>query len=833
MSYFNGDQMAEDVWKGKYAMSGEKSPDDMHNRMAEEFAKIEQKYPNPITKEKIFEAFSNFKYIVPQGSIMYGLGRNLPISLSNCFVIDSAKDSYGGILHTDQQQVQLMKRRGGVGHDISNLRPSGTSVNNSAESSTGAVSFMERFSNSTRETAQNGRRGALMLSIDINHPDVEQFATVKSDLNKVTGANISIKLNDEFMKAVENDKDYILRFPCEQPVLEGYEPEEYNTLVEIPEGGVYLKKVKAKELWNTITEQARNNAEPGLMFWDNVMNMSPDGVYDEYRPISSNPCGEQFLQAYDSCRLMCLNLYSFVENPFTKDAYINYDKLYEMSYMQQKLMDDLVDLEIEYINKIISKIENDPETIEIKKSELDLWKKIKDTASNGRRTGSGITALGDMLAALGIKYGSNDSKKIINNVMKHKLNAELSCQVDMAEERGCFVKYDPFLEFNIELTEDGFSKITSGKNDFYDYILKEFPDLVTSMISLGRRNISWSTIAPTGSVSILCQTTSGCEPIFMPFYMRRKKINPNDENAQIDFVDDSGDSWQEYPVLHQKFEQWCNMNFDYQGGENISEKEYYEKAFKKSPWYESTANDINWKDRLEIQSILQKNTTNAISSTLNLPEETTVEEVKNIYEFGHKNGLKGVTIYRDGSRSGVLVKEKDEFSEKDAVPRPEVLDCDIYYIHADGKKWTTLVGIFKGKPYEIFVIPNHAIAGGKSKGKIKKKGNGKYDLILTGVIFNFISKNISDKMDEKQSAITRLTSSLLRHRTNVKHVIEQLDKSYGTITSFTTAISRTLKNYLKEEDLIKNTSCQNCGSSNLIMEEGCLRCVDCGSSKCG
>lgn len=634
---FPGDDLAKSVWESKYSTDDEQHYDQMHERIAKEIIEIDSKYHK--SEEEFFEnkKYSNlsvygqerpylnneilinylrdFKYIVPQGSIMHGAGIDKAISLSNCFVIDSAKDSYSGIFLTDQEQAQLMKRRGGVGHDISFLRPKGTVVNNSANSSTGAVSFAHRFSNTTREVAQEGRRGALMLSIDVNHIDIMDFIKLKRDNTSVTGANISIKLNDNFIKAAKDGGDYLLRYPCDMEVdiNEGELDIEYEKLTEFKKG--YVKKIKAKEYWDELIKSAKNHAEPGLMYWDNVVGYDPAGVYSKFKPISSNPCGEQFLQPYDSCRLLATNLFSMVKEPFTDKAHIDFDKLYEVSYEQQRIGDNIVDLEIKYIDRIIEKIESDPEPMEIKLTEINLWKKIQKTAKEGRRTGCGITALGDMLAALGLKYDSDDSLELIDKVMKTKMKAELDCTIDLSILRGSFQGWDSEKEFK----KDG--NVIVGKNRFYEFLLKEFPEITNRMMKFGRRNVSWSTIAPTGSVSILTQTTSGCEPIFMAFYMRRKKINPNEEGVRVDFVDESGDSWQEFPILHQKFKDWIDIQNTKNGvGSDeyydIENKEDLQDAFENSPWYGSTANDINWLKRNEVQSILQRYTTNAISSCL-------------------------------------------------------------------------------------------------------------------------------------------------------------------------------------------------------------------------
>lgn len=853
--FLRNDELGWSVWKSKYAQPNEDTPDDMHRRLAKEFARIEEKYYNEgeqwkdktnlsdygstrshLQEEDIFQLFKDFRYIVPQGSIMYGLGRtDKYISLSNCFVIPSATDSYSGIFKTEQEQIQLMKRRGGVGHDISNLRPKGTNVSNSAGTSTGAVSFMERFSNGTREVAQGGRRGALMQSIDIRHPDVEEFITIKSDHTKVTGANISVKLNKEFIQAVKDDSDYILRWPCNAQVAstDVYDLFEYNKLIESKnEHSEYrsFKKIRAKELWNTLTEQAKNNAEPGLMFWDNILDGSPDSVYEQYVPICSNPCGEQFLQAYDSCRLFALNLYSFVVDPFTDHAILDTQKLYEVAYEQQRLADDLIDLEVECVDKIINKIEGEKNEQDL--IELNLWKNVREAAIKGRRTGCGITALADTLAALNIKYDSEEGIKMTEEIMKTKMMAELDCSIDLSILRGSFDGWDPNKEFDI-IPDNA---IESGKNSFYEVIRQEFPEQVGKMSVYARRNVSFSTVAPTGSVSILTQTSSGCEPLFMPYYMRRKKINSDNKESRIDYTDQNGDNWQEYPVLHAKFNDWYKsidgwrtIEGDQLPLEKCSPSDIAE-AFRNSPWYGSTANDIDWRKRLEIQAVLQKYTTNAISSTLNLPSDVSIETVRSIYMEAYDLGLKGVTIYVEGSRSGVLVdtskKDTPVFEQHDAPKRPEILPVDIHTTIASGTKWNIIVGLFDSKPYEVFAIPYFTK---EEHLEVKKIDSGRYDLLKNGETY---SENITSSMNDEQEMITRLLSTSLRHGTNITFLVEQLSKTSGGITSFGKAITRVLKTYANTERLIAKQQCTECGSTNMVYEEGCKHCLDCGNSAC-
>lgn len=863
LKYFNNDELAANVWLSKYAVEGEKTPDDMHRRLAKEFAKIEESYRTEelnLSKKKrrrlsskgvnlldklkksnrdeienhIYQLFKDFKYVVPQGSIMSTLGTDIIASLSNCWVAESPVDSYGGILKTDGDLAYYYKRRGGVGTDISNLRPNGTKTNNTSKSSTGAVSFMHRFSNTTREVAMNGRRGALMLSIDINHPDVMDFIKIKRDGTSVTGANISIKLNDEFMKAVENNEDYILRFPCDVPMKkERYEmmlsETEYNVLksyvVPVSDSIIYFKKVKAKEYWDEIIKSAKNHAEPGLMYWDNVLDNDPAAVYNQYTPTCSNPCGEQFLNPNDSCRLMALNLFSFVKNPFTENAIIDTDKLYNIVYEFTRLGDDLIDLELEYIQRIIDKIKSDPEADSIKRAELELWEKSYINTKAGRRIGLGITGLGDMLAALGTKYDSDYGLGIVNDIMELKLYAELDCTIDLAILRGTFEGFNASKEFLYSKNLKGEYAI-DGKNNFYQLIVEKYPDLAEKMIKYGRRNVSWSTIAPTGSVSILTQTTSGCEPLFQPFYMRRKKINPNEEGVRVDFIDEIGDCWQEFPVLHPKFKDWIIATGKDENSEEWTEN-YLLGCFKESPWYKSTANDIDWVRRNEMQSILQKYTTNAISSTINLPSTVTEGEVSDIYFSGWKLGLKGQTVYVDGSRSGVLVTntdKKETFSYHDAPKRPKDLIAEVHHTNIKKIPHNVIVGLLDNKPYEIFIDNNNSMSG---IGVIIKKKKGNY-FFKQGDITVDITSNLSDE----QAAISRLVSTSLRHGTDIKFIVEQLNKIDGDLFGFTKGLARVLKKYIP--DGTKSTvTCNDCGSDNVIFEEGCNKCLDCGSSKCG
>lgn len=840
--YFNGDELAASVWEGKYAAEGESNPDDMHKRMAKEFARIEESYVktdrfidqpieivavkhsnlsnygksrNFLTERHIYELFKDFKYIVPQGSIMSMLGVDKIGSLSNCFVIGQPEDSYGGILQKDEQLVQLMKRRGGVGIDISTLRPSGTDVTNAAKTSTGAASFMERFSNSTREVAQGGRRGALMITIDVRHPDVFDFVNIKKDRTKVTGANISVNLRNDFMEAVKNDEDYMLRFPCH---LEN--GDIIGTLEESEK--VVTKKIRAKELYDSIVENAWENAEPGQMFIDRHWDYSPDGAYEQYRGVTTNPCGEIFMQPYDACRLMAINLLSFVENPYTDEAYVDWVKLYEIAYEQQRLADNLVDLELEHISRILAKIHSDKESDEVKRAEIELWEKVYDVASAGRRTGCGFTALGDMLAALGVSYDSEQGCDFIEKMMSTKMEAELDCTIDLAILRGSFKGWD----YNEE-----FVKMSSvGTNDFYQMLCDEFPEQAERMYIYGRRNVSWSTVAPTGSVSILTQTTSGLEPLFAPYYMRRKKVNPGEEGVRVDFTDQNGDNWMEYPVFHPQFKRWIQIDAPVENPETLS-KERVDWFFEMSPWYKSCAPDIDWKKRVDIQAIIQKYTSHSISSTINLPNDVTKEEVAEIYIHSYDKGLKGVTVYRDGCRTGVLVtdsdKSKETFEYNDAPKRPACLPVEIHTTVSKGIKWNVIVGIFDSKPYEVFAIPHFTNETELELCKIKR---GRYDLLKDGDTY---SEDITSQITDEQDVLTRMVSTALRHGADITFIVEQLNKSHGDITSFSKAIARTLKKYIDEKKMVSRAACTECGSNNVVFEEGCLSCKECGSSKCG
>lgn len=862
LEYFKGNELAANVWQSKYAQEGEKTPDDMHRRMAKEFARIEFKYVTDektrvlkthkdykklskygaerkdLDEETIYNLFKDFKYIVPQGSIMSQLGSKSVGSLSNCFVIGQPEDSYGGIMMKDEEMVQLMKRRGGVGIDISTLRPEGTVTTNAAKSSTGAVSFMHRFSNTTREVAQNGRRGALMISMDINHPDIMEFIKIKRDLTKVTGANISIKLNNEFMKAVENDEDYILRFPinlerrCPE-ILTHSDTLEYNKLEKVEERVSdkdykiigYVKKIKAKEYWDEIIKSAHGVAEPGLMFWDNMVDYSPDGVYDQFRQVTTNPCSEIAMQPYDACRLIAVNLFSFVKDPFTDKAEFDFEKFYQINYEAMRLSDDLIDLEIEHIDRILYKLYMDPESVEVKYRELKLWNKVRETAMASRRTGLGFTALGDTLAALGLKYDSDESLEVIEQIMKTKMESELDCTIDLAILRGPFEGWDKDKEFDLIASNE-----LVGNNQFYNFLAENFPEQANRMYLYSRRNISFSTVAPTGSVSILTATSSGIEPQFQPFYVRRKKVNPGEEGVRVDFTDQNGDTWQEFPVLEPKFKEWIWITY----GEpfrkiDLYSKEELQATFEQSPWYKSTANDINWIQRVKIQGIIQKYITHSISSTINLPSDVTEEEVSKIYMESWKSGLKGITVYRDGSRSGVLVSEpksREEFEYVDATKRPKEVICKVHTTTIAKNKYNVFVGLLNNKPYEVFVTDHFTNEEELVLRKVKK---GRYDLIKDGKVY---SEDITTEMSDEQEAITRLVSTSLRHGADIKFIVEQLNKTSGDMFGFTKGLARVLKKYIPNG--AKSTiNCLECGSNNVIFEEGCMSCKSCGSSKCG
>ena len=811
LEYFHGDELAASVFATKYALQDtqgnflETTPDHMHHRLAREFARVEEKYDNAMSEQEIYSLFKDFKYVVPQGSPMSGVGNPHQIqSLSNCFVVDSPEDSYGGILKADQEQVQVMKRRGGVGFDISTIRPRGLNTSNAAKTTDGIGVFMERFSNSCREVAQGGRRGALMLTLSVHHPDIRTFITIKRDLLKVTGANISIRLTDEFMNAVENEEDYEVRFP-----------------VEHDSDRIVSDHISAKEIWDEIIKSAHGSAEPGLLFWDNVLNYTPAQIYkdDGFHTISTNPCSEITLSAYDSCRLLLLNLTSFVEDPFTETARFDYELFNEYSQKSQRLMDDLIDLEIECVDRIIQKIMNDPESLAAKRVELELWEKIRKAALDGRRTGLGITGLGDTLAMLGLQYGSGASIRETEDIYRTLAIASYTSSCLLAKERGAFPVYD-------------FEK--EKGHPFMERLFEAQPQLRHLHRKHGRRNIALTTTAPCGSVSTLTQTTSGIEPAFMLKYTRRKKINTSDPEAKADFVDALGDKWQEFDVYHHNFKTWMNIT----GKHNIEE----------SPYAGSSANEIVWESAVDLQAAAQKWVCHAISKTINLPGDATVDDVKSVYWRGWKKGLKGVTVYRDGCRSGVLVssdaaaKNKDSFNETPAPKRPGMLKCDIHNTSIRGEKWTIIMGLMNGKPYEIFggmankiEIPRYYKKGTLAKHPRKTK-NSIYDLRFGHEGDEFCIKDVVEVFDNPNySAFTRTISLALRHGAPVSFMVEQLQKDKeADMFSFARVIARVLKNYIEDGTRSSEKSCDDCSAEGtLIYQEGCVTCLSCGIGKCG
>ncbi len=832
-AYFDGDELAASTWMNKYAVKDkqghfyETTPDDMHWRMAREFGRIEDKYRdtlnlngqfsalseygqkrNHLSTERIHELFKEFRYVIPQGSVMAGLGnQNMLASLSNCVVLPQPYDSYGGIMHTDQQLAQLFKRRCGVGIDISQLRPKDLHVSNAAGTTTGAVSFMERFSNTTREVAQNGRRGALMITIDITHPDAEDFATVKQDLSKVTGANISIRLSDEFMKAVAEDDEFTHRWP-----INAKKPD-------------ITKTVKARELWQTIIKCAHNTAEPGLIFWDRQHDYSTSSVYPGYENSSTNPCSEIAMQGGDSCRLIALNLYNFVDNPFTSEAKFNYEKFYEVTYESQRLMDDLVDLELESLERIMKKIEADDEPEHIKNNEMETWKLLYKTGQEGRRTGLGFTAMGDAMAALGYGFDSKEGLQEMERIMQKKCRAEFDSSIDMSIERGSFTGFDPKVEKTSRFTQ---------------MLKEEMPDLHDRMMEHGRRNISISTVAPTGTLSLLARTSSGIEPVFMLHHTRRRKVNPNDENARVDFVDDSGDAWQEFDVYHPKVREWMNVT----GKTDISE----------SPYTGSTAPEIDWMKRVEIQGVVQKYVTHSISSTINLPSDVNEQKVSEIYLNAWEKGLKGITVYRDGSRSGVLISDKDKkkmeeaigITENHAPKRPRVLEADIVRFQNEREKWIAVVGLLDERPYEIFTgrvedsffLPHWVNRGWVIKNRIEGEESARYDFqFLDKEGYKITIEGLSRSFNKEFWNYAKLLSGVLRHGMPLPHVVDlisNLNLFNDSINTWKNGVARALKRYIPDGTEAADKECPGCGDpGGLVYEEGCLKCKSCGHSKCG
>jgi len=847
MNYFHGDELAARVWVNKYAMKDsygviyELSPADMHRRIAREVARVERKYSNPMTAEEVLTLLDHFRYIVPAGSPMTGIGNDHQIaSLSNCFVIglDGDADSYGAIMRIDEEQVQLMKRRGGVGHDLSHIRPKGSPVNNSALTSTGLVPFMERYSNSTREVAQDGRRGALMLSVSIKHPDAEAFIDAKMTEGKVTGANVSVKIDDGFMEAAIADKPYLQQFPidAEQPM--------------------YRKEVSAKMLWEKIVHNAWKSAEPGVLFWDTILRESIPDCYADlgFRTVSTNPCGEIPLCPYDSCRLLSINLYSYVVNPFTPEAYFDYDLFKTHVAQAQRIMDDIVDLELEKIDLIISKIESDPQSMEVKGAELHLWQKIKDKSSKGRRTGVGITAEGDMIAAMGLRYGTQEATDFSVGVHRTLAVAAYGSSVQMARERGPFAVYDS------EREKD---------NPFIARLREASPALYDDMVKYGRRNIACLTIAPTGTTSLMTQTTSGIEPVFMPVYKRRRKVNPGDANVHVDFVDEVGDSFEEYIVYHPKFLKWMQVNgIDHT--KRYSQEEI-DQLVERSPYYKATANDVDWLMKVRMQGAIQKWVDHSISVTVNLPADVDEALVNRLYVEAWRCGCKGCTIYRDGSRAGVMIsvtkndKKKNEenqvkdnnLEEKHPEPapckhpevtevRPQVLECDVVRFQNNREKWVALVGLLDGYPYEIFtglqddeegIMLPKTVTKGKIIKNVNPDGTKRYDFQFENKRgYKTTVEGLSEKFNPEYWNYAKLISGVLRYRMPIDHVIKlvsSLQLQSESINTWKNGVERALKKYVIDGTEAKGQKCPVCGSESLVYQEGCLICKNCGASRCG
>jgi len=820
--YFKGDDLAATVWVNKYALKDsrgavyEKNPDDMHHRIAKEIARIEKRYPNPLSEDQVFELIRDFKYIVPQGSPMTGIGNNYQIaSLSNCFVIgnDGSSDSYGGIMKIDQEQVQLMKRRGGVGHDLSHIRPKGSPVLNSALTSTGIVPFMERYSNSTREVAQDGRRGALMLSISVKHPDAEGFIDAKMEKGKVTGANVSVRITDDFMDAVVNKKPFVQQYPVDS------------------DNPVYTKESDASKLWDKIIHNAWKSAEPGVLFWDTIANESVADSYADigFKTVSTNPCGEIPLCPYDSCRLLAINLYSYVEEPFTPKAKFNFVLFRQHVGLAQRIMDDIIDLELEKIDAILHKIKSDPEDPELKWVERRLWEKIKQKALEGRRTGVGITGEGDMLASLGLQYGSENATDFSSEVHKTVAIEAYRSSVNMARERGAFPV------FNMDREKD---------NPFINRLKNEDAELYEDMSKYGRRNISLLTIAPTGTTSLMTQTTSGIEPVFMPVYKRRRKVNPNDTGAKVSFVDEIGDSWEEYNVFHHKFVIWLEVNgYDPVEVKKMDDKEV-DKIVEKSPYHKATSTDVDWLSKVKMQGQIQKWVDHSISVTINLPKDVDEKLVSELYITAWQSGCKGCTVYRDGSRSGVLLKD-DKNAESKEYKRPKTLEAEILRFNNNSEKWIAFVGLKDGAPYEIFTgiedeemfpLPKKI-----NKGTIVKNKDDdgtRYDFQYTDKYgYKNTLGGLSHIFNPEFWNYAKLISSVLRHGMpipDVVNLVSSLRLDSESINTWKAGVERTLKKYIPDGTKAKTKlKCQECGSASLIYQEGCLICTSCGSSKCG
>ena len=831
LQYFKGDELAARVWVNKYAVKDsfgniyEKSPEDMHWRLANEIARIEAKYPNALSPKELFDLFDQFKYIVPQGSPMTGIGNDFQVaSLSNCFVIglDGSADSYGAIIRIDEEQVQLMKRRGGVGHDLSHIRPKGSPVKNSALTSTGLVPFMERYSNSTREVAQDGRRGALMLSVSIKHPDSESFIDAKMTEGKVTGANVSVKLDDEFMQAAVENRMYTQQYPINS------------------ENPQVTKEINASELWKKIVHNAWKSAEPGVLFWDTIIRESVPDCYADlgFRTVSTNPCGEIPLCPYDSCRLLAINLYSYVVNPFTPEAYFDFDLFKKHVALAQRIMDDIIDLELEKIERIMEKIDSDPESDEVKGSERHLWEKIYRKSGLGRRTGVGITAEGDMLAAMGLRYGTEEATEFSENVHKIVALEAYRSSVNMAKERGAFEIYDAKREEN---------------NPFINRLKEADPALYEEMRQYGRRNIACLTIAPTGTTSLMTQTTSGIEPVFMPVYKRRRKVNPNDENVRIDFVDETGDAFEEYIVFHHKFLTWMKVN-GYDPDKRYTQEEI-DDLVAKSPYYKATSNDVDWLMKVKMQGRIQKWVDHSISVTINLPNNVDEDLVNRLYVEAWRSGCKGCTVYRDGSRAGVLISTKKKENKEEEChckppqvveTRPRVLEADVVRFQNNKEKWVAFVGLLDGRPYEIFtglqddeegILLPKSVTTGRIIKNYDEEGNKRYDFQFENTRgYKMTIEGLSEKFNKEYWNYAKLISGVLRYRMPIEQVIKlvgslQLDSE--NINTWKNGVERALKKYVQDGTEARGVKCPNCGNETLVYQEGCLICKTCGSSRCG
>lgn len=834
LAYFDGDELAARVWVNKYAMKDsfgniyEKSPADMHHRLAGEMARIERKYPNPVPEEEIFSVLDHFRYIIPAGSPMTGIGNNYQVaSLSNCFVIgiDGDADSYGAIMKEDEEQVQLMKRRGGVGHDLSRIRPKGSPVNNSALTSTGLVPFMERFSNSTREVAQDGRRGALMLSVSIKHPDAEAFIDAKMTEGKVTGANVSVRIDDDFMRCATEGRPYRQQYPVDAP--------EDECLTS--------KEIDAQKLWKKIVHNAWKSAEPGVLFWDTITRESIPDCYADlgFKTVSTNPCGEIPLCPYDSCRLLAVNLYGYVDDPFTPQASFNFQRFRQHVRLAQRFMDDIIDLEEEKIDLILKKIDSDPQSEEVKHTERRLWEKIKRKTGQGRRTGLGITAEGDMLAALGLRYGTQEATDFAVKVQKTLALTAYAASVEMAKERGAFEIYDAQRE---------------AANPFVLRIKESDEALYADMVKYGRRNIACLTIAPTGTTSLMTQTTSGIEPVFMPVYKRRRKVNPNDPEVRIDFVDESGDAFEEYIVYHHHFLTWMRANgID---TERRYTQEEIDELVARSPYYLATANDVDWLMKVKMQGKIQKWVDHSISVTVNLPNAVDEALVDRLYVEAWKSGCKGCTIYRDGSRAGVMVSVKKKKEDKGAKlqtlspvveRRPEVLECDVVRFQNNKEKWVAFVGLLDGRPYEIFtglqddeegiVLPKTVTKGRIVKHVNAEDGTKRYDFQFENKRgYKTTVEGLSEKFNKEYWNYAKLISGVLRYRMPLENVIKLVDSlqlESENINTWKVGVARALKKYITDGTEAKGLKCPNCGHEALVYQEGCLICKHCGSSRCG